>query len=120
MPNYVDGYVLPVPRKNLQAYRRIARLAAKIWMDHGALLYRETAGDDLQTKWGVPFAKQMKLKRGETVVFAYIEFKSRAHRDKVNAAVMKDPRMAAMGSPKDMPFDCQRVVYGGFKVLVAR
>lgn len=120
MPNYVDGYVLPVPRKNLPAYRRIARLAAKIWTDHGALAYRETAGDDLQTKWGVPFGKQMKLKRGETVVFAYIEFKSRAHRDKVNAAVMKDPRLAAMGGVKDMPFDCQRVVYAGFKVLVAR
>ncbi len=118
--NYVDGYVLPVPKKNLKAYQRIARLGARIWLDHGALLYRETAGDDLQAKWGVPFAKQMKLKRGETVVFAYIEFKSRAHRDKVNAAVMKDPRMAAMGGPQDMPFDCQRVLYAGFKVLVAR
>jgi uncharacterized protein YbaA (DUF1428 family) len=119
MPNYVDGYVLPVPKKNLKTYLRIARLTAKVWRDHGALAYRETAGDDLQTKWGVPFAKQMKLRKGETVVFAYIEFKSRAHRDKVNAAVMKDPRMAAMGEPKDMPFDCQRVVYAGFKVLVA-
>jgi uncharacterized protein YbaA (DUF1428 family) len=120
MPNYVDGYVLPVPKKNLKTYLRIARLTAKVWKDHGALAYRETAGEDLQTKWGVPFARQMKLKRGETVVFAYIEFKSRAHRDRVNAAVMKDPRMAAMGDPKDMLFDCQRVVYAGFKVLVAR
>jgi uncharacterized protein YbaA (DUF1428 family) len=118
--NYVDGYVIPVPKKNLKAYQRLARLGAKVWMDHGALLYRETAGDDLQVKWGVPFAKQMKLKKGETVVFAYIEYKSRAHRDKVNAAVMKDPRMAAMGGVKDLPFDCQRVLFAGFKVLVAR
>ncbi len=119
MPNYVDGYILPVPKKNLKAYQRIAKLAAKVWKDHGALLYREAAGDDLQTKWGVPFAKQMKLRKGETVVFAYIEFKSRAHRDKVNAKVMKDPRLAAMGGPKDMPFDCKRIVFGGFKFIVS-
>ena len=119
MPNYVDGYVLPVPKKNLKAYQRIARKAAKVWKDHGALSYRETAGEDLQTKWGVPFGKQMKLKKGETVVFSYVEFKSRAHRDRVNAAVMKDPRIAAMCDPQDMPFDCQRMVYGGFKVIVA-
>jgi uncharacterized protein YbaA (DUF1428 family) len=119
MPNYVDGYLLPVPKKNLKAYQRIAKLAAKVWKDHGALLYREAAGDDLQKKWGVPFAKLMKLKQGETVVFAYVEFKSRAHRDKVNAKVMKDPRLAAMCDPKDMPFDCQRMVFGGFKMIVA-
>ena len=119
MPNYVDGYILPVPKKNLKAYQRIAKLAVKVWKDHGALLYREAAGDDLQTKWGVPFAKQMKLRKGETVVFAYIEFKSRAHRDKVNAKVMKDPRLAAMGGPKDMPFDCKRIVFGGFKFIVS-
>jgi uncharacterized protein YbaA (DUF1428 family) len=119
MPNYVDGYVLPVPKKNLKIYQGIARKAAKVWMDHGALSYRETAGDDLQVKWGVPFGKLMKLKRGETVVFAYIEYKSRAHRDKVNASVMKDPRLAAMCDPKDMPFDGKRMVYGGFKVIVA-
>ena len=119
MPNYVDGYILPVPKKNLKAYQRIAKLAAKVWKDHGALLYREAAGDDLQTKWGVPFAKQMKLRKGETVVFAYVEFKSRAHRDKVNAKVMKDPRLAAMGGPKDMPFDCKRIVFGGFKFIVS-
>ena len=119
MPNYVDGYILPLPRKNIKAYQRIARLASKVWLDHGALSYRETAGDDLQVKWGVPFGKQMKLKKGETVVFAYVEYKSRAHRDKVNAKVMNDPRMAAMCDPKDMPFDPKRMVYGGFKVLVA-
>jgi uncharacterized protein YbaA (DUF1428 family) len=119
MPSYVDGYVLPVPKKNLKAYQRIAKQAAKVWMDHGALSYREAAGDDLQSKWGVPFGRQMKLKKGETVVFAYVEYKSRAHRDKVNARVWKDPRIAAMCDPKDMPFDCERMVYGGFKVLVA-
>lgn len=119
MTNYVDGYILPVPKKNLKTYQRIAQKASKVWMDHGALSYRETAGDDLQVKWGVPFGKQMKLKKGETVVFAYVEYKSRAHRDKVNAKVMKDPRLAAMCDPKDMPFDCKRMVYGGFKVIVA-
>ena len=114
---YVDGYVLPVPRKSLQVYRRIAQKAGKIWREHGALEYRECVGDDLGVKWGVPFPKQMKLKPGETVVFAWIVFTSRAHRDRVNAKVMKDPRLAAM-DPKSMPFDCKRMVYGGFKVLV--
>jgi uncharacterized protein YbaA (DUF1428 family) len=114
---YVDGYVLPVARKNLQIYRRIAQKAGKIWREHGALEYRECVGDDLGVKWGVPFPKQMKLKPGETVVFAWIVFTSRTHRDRVNAKVMKDPRLAAM-DPKSMPFDCKRMVYGGFKVLV--
>ena len=114
---YVDGYVLPVPKKKLNIYRRIAQKAGKIWREHGALEYRECVGDDLDVKWGVPFPKQMKLKPGETVVFAWIVFTSRAHRDRVNAKVMKDPRLAAM-DPKSMPFDCKRMVYGGFKVLV--
>jgi len=115
---YVDGYVLPVPKKNLEAYRRIAQKAGKIWREHGALEYRECAGDDLEVKWGVPFPKRMKVKPGETVVFAWIVFKSRAHRDKVNAKVMKDPRLTDLMDPKDMPFDCKRMVYGGFKTLV--
>ena len=115
--HYVDGYVLPVPRKNLPAYRRIARAAAKIWREHGALEYRECAADDLDVKWGVPFPRQLKLKPGETVVFAWIVFKSRAHRDRVNAKVMKDPRLANVDA-KAMPFDCARMVYGGFKVMV--
>lgn len=119
MSNYVDGYILPLPKKNLKAYQRIAQQAAKVWKDHGALLYREAAGEDLQRKWGVPFARLMKLRKGETVVFAYVEFKSRAHRDKVNARVMKDPRLAAMCDPKNMPFDPKRMVYGGFKFIVA-
>ena len=115
---YVDGYVLPVPKKNLQAYARIAQKAGKVWRDHGALDYKECAGDDLNVKFGVPFPRQMKVKPGETVVFSYIVFKSRAHRDRVNAKVMKDPRLAKMMDPKAMPFDVKRMVYGGFKVLV--
>jgi uncharacterized protein YbaA (DUF1428 family) len=118
---YVDGYVLPLPKKNLQAYRRMAQKAGKIWREHGALDYKECAGDDLKTKWGVPFSRVMKLKPGETVVFAYIVFKSRAHRDRVNAKVMKDPRLnKQMEGMKDeeMPFDVKRMAYGGFEVLV--
>ena len=118
MARYVDGYVLPIPKKNLRAYARIAKLASKVWRDHGALAYRECAGEDLNVKWGIPFPRQLKLKPGETVVFAYIEFKSRAHRDRVNASVMKDPRLASMCDPKNMPFDCKRMVYGGFKTIV--
>ena len=93
---YVDGYVLPVPKKNLQVYRRIAQQAGKIWREHGALEYRECAGDDLNVKMGVSFPRTVKVKSGETVVFAWIVFKSRAHRDAVNAKVMKDPRMQMM------------------------
>jgi uncharacterized protein YbaA (DUF1428 family) len=114
---YVDGYVLPVPTKNLAAYRKMAATGAKVWRDHGALEYRECAGDDLDTKCGMPFPKLMKLKRGETAVFAWIVFKSKAHRDRVNAKVMKDPRMH-MPDLKEMPFDFNRMVYGGFTVLV--
>ncbi|HEX9687787.1 MAG TPA: DUF1428 domain-containing protein [Thermoanaerobaculia bacterium] len=125
---YVDGFVLPVPTKNLQAYRRMAQKAGKVWREHGALEYRECVGDDLQTMVtetgpkkvkGVPlFARAVRLKRGETVVFSWIVFKSRADRDRVNAKVMKDPRLAAMMDPKAMPFDVKRMLYGGFKVLV--
>jgi|SRR5688572_6092172 len=114
--SYVDGYILPVPKKNLRAYKRMAEMGRKIWTKHGALDYKECAGDDLVAKWGTPFAKMMKLKPGETVVFAYIVYKSRAHRDAVNKKVMKD--MNAAGGPPDMPFDMKRMVYGGFKTLV--
>jgi uncharacterized protein YbaA (DUF1428 family) len=117
MARYVDGYVLPIPKKKLAAYRKIALLASKVWRDHGALEYRECAGDDLDVKFGVPFGKVIKLKPGETVIFAYVVYKSRAHRDRVNAKVMKDPRMNAF-DPKDMPFDCKRMVYGGFTTIV--
>ena len=114
---YVDGYILPVPQKNLKAYIRMARMGEKMWRKHGALDYKECVGDDLQTKWGTPFPRMMKLKPGETVVFSYIVFKSRAHRDRVNAKVMAEPRITRM-SPESMPFDVKRMVYGGFKVLV--
>jgi uncharacterized protein YbaA (DUF1428 family) len=114
--SYVDGYILPVPKKNVRAYKRMAELGRKIWTKHGALDYKECAGDDLVSKWGTPFTRMMKLKPGETVVFASIVYKSRAHRDSVNAKVMKE--MNAIGAPKDMPFDMKRMVYGGFKTLV--
>ena len=115
---YVDGYVLPVPTKNLPAYRRMAQKAGKIWREHGALEYRECAGDDLDVKFGVGFPRTIKLKPGETAVFAWIVFKSRAHRDRVNAKVMKDPRLTSSMDSKSMPFDIKRMVYGGFNVLV--
>ena len=115
---YVDGFLLALPKKNLQAYRRMSEKAGKVWRDHGALEYRECVGDDLKVKMGLPFPRQMKLKAGETAVFSWIVYKSRAHRDAVNAKVMKDPRLANMCDPKDMPFDVKRMCYGGFKILV--
>ncbi len=115
---YVDGYVLPVPKKNLRAYRRMALRAGNIWREHGALEFRECVGEDLNVKMPVPFPRRIKLKSGETVVFSWIGFKSRGHRDRVNAKVMKDPRLAKMMDRKSMPFDVKRMVYGGFKVLV--
>jgi uncharacterized protein YbaA (DUF1428 family) len=116
--NYVDGFVIPVPKKKLAAYRRMAQQGAKIWRDHGALEYRECVGEDLNTRMGMPFVRAIKTKPGETIVFSWIVFKSRAHRDRVNAMVMKDPRLAGMDE-KDMPFDMKRMVYGGFKIMVA-
>lgn len=117
--SYVDGFVLPVPRKNLPAYRRMAKLGCKVWMDHGALDYRECVGDDMNIKGMTPFSAYIKPKPGETIMFAYIVYKSRAHRDKVNAKVMKDPRLAQMMKKgQKMPFDCKRMLYGGFKVIV--
>jgi len=116
--SYVDGYVLPVPTKNLKEYQRIAQKAGKIWKEHGALEYKECAGEDMNVKFGAPFPKSLKVKKSETVIFAFVVFKSRAHRDKVNAKVMKDQRLnEAMGSSK-MPFDPKRMVYGGFKSIV--
>jgi uncharacterized protein YbaA (DUF1428 family) len=116
--SYVDGFLLPVPKKKLRAYVSMAKQAGKIWRKHGALDYKECVGDDLKVKMGTPFPRTIKLKPGETVVFSYIVFKSRAHRDRVNAKVMKDPRLADMMDPKDMPFNVKRMNYGGFKVLV--
>ena len=118
MPNYVDGFVLPVPSKNLAAYRKMAQKASKIWRDHGALEYRECVADDMEVKVGLPFPRGIKAKRDETIVFAWIVYKSRAHRDRVNAKVMKDPRLSDDMDLKAMPFDCKRMLYGGFKIFV--
>jgi uncharacterized protein YbaA (DUF1428 family) len=117
---YVDGYVLAVPRKRLSTYRSIARKAGAVWRDHGAVQYFECVGDDLKVKpgCGTPFPRMMKAKAGETVVFSFIVYKSRAHRDKVNGKVMKDKRIAAMMEGVPMPFDMKRMVYGGFKTIV--
>lgn len=115
---YVDGFLLAVPKRNVGAYRRLAQKASKIWREYGALDYKECVGDDLTVKMGVPFTQPMKVKSGETVVFSYIVYKSRAHRDAVNKKIMKDPRIANMCDPKDMPFNVKRMCYGGFKVLV--
>jgi uncharacterized protein YbaA (DUF1428 family) len=118
MARYVDGFVLPVPKRNLDAYRRQARKAGKIWREHGALEYRECVADDVKVGKLTSFPQSVKRKRDETVVFSWIVFKSRAHRDRVNAKVMKDPRLADMMDPKAMPFDSKRMIYGGFSVLV--
>lgn len=116
--SYVDGFVLVVPKKKLAAYKSLARKAGKIWREHGALDYRECVGDDLKVKFGMPFTKLVKTKPTETIVFSYIVYKSRAHRDRVNAKVMSDKRMSG-DNMKDMPFDPKRMAYGGFKTIVA-
>jgi len=115
---YVDGFLLPIPKRNLPAYRRMAKKAGKIWREHGALEYRECVGDDLDVKMVMPFPRCVRVKRGEAVVFSWILYKSRAHRDRVVAKVMKDPRIAKMADPKGMPFEVKRMAYGGFKTLV--
>jgi uncharacterized protein YbaA (DUF1428 family) len=115
---YVDGFVLPVPKKNLPAYRRMAQTAGKVWREQGALEYVEGVADDVKPGKRTSFPQSVKLKRGETVVFAYIVYKSRAHRDSVNAKVMKDPRLAKMMTLKALPFDGKRMFWGGFKVMV--
>lgn len=118
MPRYVDGFVIPVPEKNVEEYRRIARKAGKVWRDHGALEYCECVGDDLEIKGMLPFTRGVKCKPGETVIFSWIVYKSRAHRDRVNKKVMQDPRLARMMGPGSMPFDVKRMLYGGFKMIV--
>ncbi len=114
---YVDGFVLPVPKRKIAEYRRISQKAGKVWKEYGALEYRECIGDDLKTKGMKSFIQLVKPKAGETVVFSWIVYKSRAHRDRVNARVMKDPRLAKMMAD-DMPFDGKRMAYGGFKTVV--
>jgi uncharacterized protein YbaA (DUF1428 family) len=119
MARYVDGYVLPVPKKKLAAYRRMAQKAGKVWRDHGALEYIESVADDVKRGKWTSFPRSVKLKPNETVVFAFIVYKSRAQRDRVNAKVMKDPRLADMMDPKAMPFDGKRMFWGGFKTIVS-
>lgn len=119
MSQYVDGFLLPVPKNKLAHYRRIARKAGKIWLEHGALDYRECAGDDLKIKGFVPFAGCIQARRNETVIFAWAVFKSRKHRDQVNARLMKDPRLMEMCPETEKIFDCKRMAYGGFKTIVS-
>jgi uncharacterized protein YbaA (DUF1428 family) len=114
---YVDGFVVPVPKKKVESYRRLARKAGKIWREHGALDFKECIADDVKVGKLTSFPRSVKLKPSETVVFSWITYKSRAHRDRVNAKVMKDKRIAGM-DPKDMPFDGKRMIYGGFKIIV--
>ena len=118
MARYVDGFLLPVPKKNLEAYRRMSTKAGKVWREHGALEYRECVGDDLKVKMGAAFPARAKVKPGETVVFSWIVYKSRAQRDRIVKKVLKDPRLSKMTDPKAMPFDPKRMAYGGFSVIV--
>lgn len=120
MPAYIDGFLLSVPKKKLDAYRAMATRASKVWRDHGALEYRECVAEDMNAHGMTPFPKAARAKPGEVVVFSWIVYKSRAHRDRVNAKVMKDPRLVADMNAKDMPFDVKRMAYGGFSVFVSR
>jgi uncharacterized protein YbaA (DUF1428 family) len=118
MARYVDGFLIPVPKRNVDAYRRMARKAGRIWREHGALEVRECVAEDVEMGKLTSFPRSVKLKRGETVVFSWIVFKSRAHRDRVNAKVIKDPRLAEMMDPEANPFDAERMIFGGFDVIV--
>jgi len=116
--SYVDGFVVPVPKKKIAAYRSMAQKAGKVWREHGALEFRECVADDVKVGKWTSFPRSVKLKRGETVVFSYIVYRSRKDRDRVMAKVMKDKRLAAMMTMKDMPFDAKRMIFGGFKTMV--
>jgi uncharacterized protein YbaA (DUF1428 family) len=116
--SYVDGFLVPVPKKNMQAYRRMAQKAGKIWREHGALEFRECIADDVKPGKWTSFPQSVKLKRDETVMFSYIVYKSRTRRDRVNAKVMSDPRLAKMMQKGAMPFDGKRMIFGGFKTFV--
>jgi uncharacterized protein YbaA (DUF1428 family) len=118
MTKYVDGYVIPVPKHKIDLYRSIAEKAGRIWKEHGALEYRECVGDDLDAKDLVPFPRLAGAQPNETVVFAWIVFESREHRDQVNAKVMADPRLKEVCDPANPPFDFKRMAYGGFRVFV--
>ena len=115
---YVDGFVVAVPKKKLKAYAQLSRKAGKVWREHGALDYREWVADDVKPGKLTSFPQSVKLKAGETVVFAWITYKSRAQRDRINAKVMADPRLASSMDPKTVPFDARRMIYGGFASLV--
>jgi uncharacterized protein YbaA (DUF1428 family) len=117
--SYVDGFVVPVPKKKLPAYRKMALKASKVWRDHGALEVCECVADDVKVGKWTSFPRSVKLKRGETVVFSYIVYKSRKQRDAVMAKVMKDKRLAEMMDPSAMPFDAKRMIYGGFNTIVS-
>ena len=116
---YVDGFLLPVPKRNRAKYKKLSTQAGKVWMDHGALAYHECVADDVSYGKWTSFPQAAKLKKGEEVWFSWIVYKSRQHRDRVNARAMKDPRLAHMMDPKAMPFDSKRMVFGGFKTLVS-
>ena len=118
MANYVDGFIVPVPKRKLQAYIRLARRAGKVWREYGALEYHECVADDVKVGKRTSFPRSVKRKPGETVVFSWIVYKSRTQRDRINAKVMKDPRLADMMDPKSLPFDAKRMIYGGFKVML--
>jgi uncharacterized protein YbaA (DUF1428 family) len=116
---YVDGFVVPVPKKSVAAYRSLARKAGRVWREHGALAFHECVADDVKKGKWTSFPRSVKLKPNETVMFSWITYRSRKQRDRVLAKVMKDPRLAKMMNPKDMPFDGKRMIYGGFKPIVS-
>lgn len=116
---YVDGFVIPIAKKNLPQYKKIAKLACKVWLEHGALAYHECVGEDLNLPYGLPFPKLTKAKPGETVLFSWIVYKNKAHRNKINKLVMADPRIAAMCNPGNMPVDLKRMACGGFQPIVS-
>ncbi len=115
---YVGGFIVPVPKKNVDAYKRMARTASKVWMEHGALEYREAIADDVKPGKWTSFPQSVKLKKDEVVFFSWIIYKSRASRDSIMKKVMKDKRLVAMMDPKKLPFDGKRMIWGGFKVVV--
>ncbi len=116
--NYVDGFVIPIKKQNLKAYKKMAALGCKVWMEHGALDYHECSGDDLNNGAGMTFAKMCKLQKDETVIFAFVVYRNKTHRKQVNAKVMKDPRMKMPEGPNAMPFDMKRFAMGGFTTMV--
>ncbi|MGZ5065812.1 MAG: DUF1428 domain-containing protein [Usitatibacter sp.] len=118
MASYVDGFIVPVPKRKLAVYRALAKRASKVWREHGALEYRECLADDVKVGKRTSFPRSVKLKPGETVVFSWIVYRSRAARDRINAKVMKDPRLADMMDLKTLPFDAKRMIYGGFELFL--